>query len=308
MAAIINNMRSILVLRQLLRKKRPDVAIGIMTTASVLLALAGQQLPIFRIGSEHIHPPMMPLGAWWGRLRAYIYGKLNAVVALTRESAEWLRVNTNVKRVVVINNSVPWPLPSMPPRRDRGQVFRPGRLILLAVGRLVEQKGFDLLIQAFASIASTEPGWDLVIVGEGPQREDLEIRIRNLGISERVFLPGRVGNVGEWYEAAHLFVMSSRFEGFGNTLAEAMAYGLPVVSFDCLTGPRDIIRHEVDGLLVSPLDVPALAQALVQLMRNGEMRAHMARKAVEARERFAVERIAGMWEDLFIMNKNYSDK
>jgi glycosyltransferase involved in cell wall biosynthesis len=118
-------------------------------------------------------------------------------------------------------------------------------------------------------------------------------------LEKRVFLPGLVGNIGEWYEQADLYVMSSRFEGFPNTLLEALSYGLPAVSFDCDTGPRDIIRHEVDGLLVSPGNVAALENALDRLMGDVALRQHFAKRAVEARERFSIERVAGMWETFF---------
>jgi glycosyltransferase involved in cell wall biosynthesis len=93
--------------------------------------------------------------------------------------------------------------------------------------------------------------------------------------------------------------MSSRYEGFGNTLAEALVHGLPAVSFDCDTGPRDIIRHEIDGLLVPPEDVASLAAALDRLMGNSDLRGRFAARAVEARERFSIERISGKWEQLF---------
>jgi glycosyltransferase involved in cell wall biosynthesis len=105
--------------------------------------------------------------------------------------------------------------------------------------------------------------------------------------------------VGEWYERADLYVMTSRFEGFPNTLAEAMAQGLPAISFDCNTGPREIIRHEVDGLLVPPGDTVGLKFALDRLMGDSILRAQFATRAVEARERFSMERIARMWEALF---------
>jgi glycosyltransferase involved in cell wall biosynthesis len=108
-----------------------------------------------------------------------------------------------------------------------------------------------------------------------------------------------VGNLGEWYERADLYVMSSRYEGFGNTLAEGLAHGLPAVSFDCDTGPRDIIRHEIDGLLAAPEDVASLAAALDRLMGDADLRRKFAARAVEARERFSIETIAAKWEKLF---------
>jgi len=155
------------------------------------------------------------------------------------------------------------------------------------------------LLEAFVTLARKYYNWNLVILGEGPERRALETQVQAFGLDGRVFLPGRVGNVGEWYERADVYVMSSRFEGFPNALAEAMAHGLPAVSFDCDTGPRDIIRPEVDGLLVLPGNVDALTAALDRLMDDAALRAQFAARAVEVRERFSMERIAGMWEELF---------
>jgi len=127
------------------------------------------------------------------------------------------------------------------------------RRIVLAVGRFTKVKGFDLLIKAFAGIAIAYADWDLVILGEGPERSDLEAQVEALGLGHRVKLPGRAGNMPDWYARADLFVMSSHFEGFPLVLVEAMAHGCPAVSFDCDTGPRDIIRDEMDGRLVRPV-------------------------------------------------------
>ena len=130
-------------------------------------------------------------------------------------------------------------------------------------------------------------------------RTALVAQVRNARQEERVFLPGRVGNVGDWYERAALYVMSSHFEGFPNTVVEAMAYGLPAVSFDCDTGPRDIIRHGIDGLLVSPGDLAGMENSLAGLMEDDLLRGEYALHAIEARERFSMERISSMWEELF---------
>lgn len=298
-SAIGNNLRSIMAVRRLLKSSQPNVAIGMMTTSSVLLAFAGWRLPIIKVGSERTYPPMATLGVVWQYLRARSYGMVDAVVALTGSSSRWLYEHTSVHRVAVIGNPVSWPLPVAEPIRDCNNVMRFGSHTLLAVGRLVEEKGFDLLIDAFSRIAHMVPDWDLVIVGDGVQRVKLEAYVRHLGLGDRVFLPGSVGNVGDWYSAADVYVLSSRHEGFPNTLAEALASGLPVVSFDCLAGPSDIIRNGVDGLLVPHLDVSALAEALLLLMRDNVLRAQMAERAPESRERFAIERIADQWELMF---------
>jgi glycosyltransferase involved in cell wall biosynthesis len=293
------NLRRIAALRRVLWRARPDIALGMMTTASVLLAVAALGLPICALGSEHIHPPQLPLSPLWKRLRSLTYGSLEAVAALTPEAAAWLHANTRVRRVVVIPNAVPWPLPVHPPVVAPAGVCKPGRQILLGVGRLEAEKGFDLLLGAFAQLAPAHPEWDLVILGEGSLRQELEDQAQGAVPQGRVFLPGRVGNLADWFQRAALYAMSSRFEGFGNTLAEALAHGIPAVSYDCDSGPRHIIRHEIDGLLVPSLDVPGLATALERLMDDSALRRRFATRATEARDRFSLPLVANLWERLF---------
>lgn len=302
---VLNNLRRVRALRRVLRNTRPQVALAMMDKTNIVLSLAAWGLPnIVPLGSEHIHPPQLPLSRFWGGLRRYCYGHLAAVTALTTESRDWLSHHTKVKKVAVIPNAVPWPLPTQAPLLMPKAVIPPGRKLLLAVGRLSEQKGFDLLIDAFGQIAAQHVDWHLAILGEGPLRTALFAQIRQAGLEDRITLAGRAGNVGDWYQTADLYVMSSRFEGFGNTLAEALAYGVPAVSFDCDTGPRDIIRHQVDGLLVPKGDVSALAKSLGQLMSDENLRREFGAKAIEARERFSMEKITGMWEALFTELKN----
>jgi glycosyltransferase involved in cell wall biosynthesis len=300
LAGLWQNIRRSVALRRVLHQVQPDIALGMMTTANVLLALAALGLPSLRsIGAEHTHPPQIPLGYIWETLRRHTYGLLDAVTALSGESKDWIKTNTNAQRVTVIPNAVTWPLPGQEPRIIPSTTYRSERQLLLAVGRLDAGKGFDWLIEAFSNLADKHPGWDLVILGEGILRATLEGQVRKSGLEHRIFLPGRAGNISEWYESADLFVMSSRFEGFPMTLVEAMAHGLAAVSFDCNTGPRDIIRHELDGLLVPLGNVAELTAALDRLINDTLIRQRFAERAIEVRERFSMERIAGMWEKLF---------
>src|SRR5680860_543767 len=175
----------------------------------------------------------------------------------------------------VIANPVVYPLPDGRPAVSPAALLDGSRQVLLAVGRLGTEKGFHDLLDAFASLAARFPQWDLVILGEGEERGNLEAQRHALGLDRRVYLPGRVGNLGDWYHRADLYAMSSRVEGFQNTLLEALAHGLPVVSMDCDTGPRDIVRHETDGLLVDPQSgAGGLIQALSTLMDDTATRRH----------------------------------
>jgi glycosyltransferase involved in cell wall biosynthesis len=294
------NFARIGTLRKAIRATKPDAVMAMMTNANIILALACRGLPhLCAVGSERTNPAQDPIARVWGYLRRFCYRGLDAVVALTPECAEWIMRNTFAAAAPVIPNPAVWPLDAQAPYISPETACRPGRKVLLGVGRLCQAKDFSTLIKVFGELAGHHPDWDLVITGTGPEHERLSEQIKALGLCERVFLPGVVGNLGEWYGRSDLYVMTSRYEGFPNSLAEALAHGLPAVSFDCDTGPRDIIRNGLDGLLVAPGDVDALRLALDRMMGDNVLRLRFAERSVEARERFSIERVAGLWEALF---------
>lgn len=299
----IANWRRVRRLRKLIKKHKPDCVLGMMTTASILSVMAAKGLPCRVIVSEHTHPPIQKLPEAWQRLRRWAYPRAYAVVALTGGTARWLRDQVPGSQVVVIPNAVRWPLQKQEPLvtvPDKGERFR-----LLAVGRLHPVKGFDLLIQAFAMVANYFPDWDLAIVGEGDERESLQKQINEADLSKRITLVGRVGNMDDWYQASDLYVLSSRAEGLSNTLLEAMASGLPVVAMDCDTGPREIIRDNIDGVLVNPPEDPdALAAHLSDLMARPLRRTALSRRAVDVRDRFSVPSVMAQWERLLPRSDN----
>lgn len=295
---IWSNVQRVRALRRVIKSFRPDIVLGMMTTASVLSVLACAGLSCRVIATEHTHPPSQTLSGFWQRLRRLTYPRAASVVALTRGTADWLAQHVPGSKLAVIPNPVRFPLPRAEPVLT--PVSGDSRKRLLAVGRLHADKGFDLLIQAYAQLAASHPGWDLVILGEGDERPALEAQVREAGLASRIFMPGRAGNVGDWYESADLYVLTSRFEGLSNTLLESMASGLAAVSFDCDTGPREIIREGVDGVLVRPNgDVPALCKALDAVMRNDADRARMAQAAIDVRDRFSAARVLQKWQELF---------
>lgn len=297
-AALWGNLRRFLALRRLLRKHRPAVVLGMMTRSSILSVLAARGLSCRVIVTEHTHPPIQHLPPVWQRLRGWAYPHADAVIALTRGTAQWLDEKLPGVQAQVIPNAVHWPLADEEPRLVPERV--PGRFRLLAVGRLHPVKGFACLLNAFAELASFCPDWDLTILGEGKEREKLEALRDELGLQNRVSLPGRVGNMVDWYAAADLYVLSSRIEGLSNTLLEAMAAGLPCVAFDCETGPREIIRDGIDGVLVRPVqDAEALACQLVALMKDADLRARYAERALDVRDRFSTAHIMALWQQIF---------
>jgi len=294
------NLRRVRAFRDVLRSVKPDVALGMMTGSNVVLALAALNVSsVVAVGSERTYPPQFPLGTIWEQLRRRTYGWLDGVVVQTTKGAEWLRRNSNVRFAEVIPNPVVWPLPASRLGDGNPAPARSKRRLLLAAGRMTEEKQFGVLVEVFAQLESLHPEWDLAIVGTGPLKAQLEVQIASIGLVGRVSLPGQVGNIGAWYESADLFVMTSRFEGFPNVLAEAMAHGLPAVSYDCDTGPRDIIRNGTDGLLVPPGDAARLAQSLSVLMSDDALRKEFSAKALDIRSRLSLQRVALQWERLF---------
>ncbi len=287
-------------LRRMIRSEQADVVVSFLPNVNVAALLAARRLNVPVIVCEHTYPPLLPVGAVWGRLRRWTYPLAKRVTMLTAEGLEWLESEIPKARGVVMPNPIPYPLPMADPRLVPDSLLLSGRKLLLAVGRLSEEKGVDRLLDAFSIVAPSNPLWDLVVLGEGPLRLALESRVEKLGLQDRVRLPGRAGNVGDWYARADLYVLSSRVEGFPNTLGEAMAYGCAAVSYDCDTGPRDIICDGVDGLLVRPVgDVPALAAALAGLMRDDAQRGRMGQQAVAVRERYSLKTVLAKWDALF---------
>lgn len=297
-AALINNVKRIAALRRVLATFRPDVVLGMMTSSSILAFFASIGLRTRVIAAERIYPPMYPIGRAWEALRRFTYPRMSAVVAQTQKGAAWIEAHCPGSRTEIVPNSVSWPLPCFEPELA-AQGFIGERKMLLAVGRLDRQKGFDLLLDGFATIASRHPQWDVVILGEGSERENLRKQAEALGVAHRIHLPGVVGNISAWYSRADLFVMSSRFEGFPNALLEAMASGCPVVSLDCDTGPSDIVRSGVDGVLVALSDGHAgLARELDDLMRDDARRVALSSRATEVRTRFSPKTVMDQWERL----------
>ncbi|HWK62131.1 MAG TPA: glycosyltransferase family 4 protein [Eoetvoesiella sp.] len=298
LSGLLANLRRVWKLRRVIRKQRPSVVLGMMTTASILAIVAARGRGCRVIATEHTHPPSQELSGLWLRLRRWAYPQADKVVALTSGTAAWLEQHVPGSKLAVIPNAVCWPLQAGEPVLEPPP--RNGRMRLLAVGRLHPHKGFDLLIEAFGSMAGYFPDWDLVILGEGDDREVLQARIDDAGLGDRITLAGRAGNVGQWYEESDLYVLSSRVEGLSNSLLEAMASGLAPVAFDCETGPREIIRDGIDGVLVRPAeDAEALAAHLSDLMAHEARRQALAKRAVDVLDRFSTARVMALWRQVF---------
>ncbi len=170
---------------------------------------------------------------------------------------------------------------------------------ILSVGRLVYQKNYSSLIRAFDLVSKRFPKWSLDIFGEGNERDNLYSLINSLGLSEVVHLKGACSKIQEIMLGYSIFAQTSRFEGFPLVLVEALSCGLPVVSYTCPCGPKDIIRDGVDGFLVPPGDEALLAERICHLIEDKNLRRKMGAAALERAKVFSLETVIPMWTSLF---------
>lgn len=287
------------VLRKVIKNNHVDVVVSFLTHVNVAAILATRGLPTPIIISERTHPPAMPLGLIWRLARKLTYRWATRVIAQTRETANWLQQHCHGASTCVIPNPIVFPLPKNTPVLEPINYFSEDQRLIIAVGRLDQYKNLALLLTTFATLSEQYPDWHLVIFGEGDQRQNLEHQRDQLALTERVHLLGHAGNLGDWYQRADCYAMTSTFEGFPNTLLEAMSYGLPPISLDCDVGPRDIIQTGVNGFLI-PLNNSKVefSRALKTLIENKTLRLNMGKEASKVREAFSMEKIAKLWDQV----------
>jgi len=272
-----------------LRRTDADVIIGTRPGVNVYLARFGPSRAL-RVAQEHLTHDSHSK-----RLRAVLarhYEGLDAVVTTTEADAATYRARMRLPgvRILAVPNSVPEP--AVPP--SDGTVP-----VIAAAGRLVPNKRFDLLIDAFADVAAKYPDWSLRIYGGGPDKERLRGLIDDRGLGEQAALMGARSPIEAEFAQASLVVSASDAESFGMTLVEAMRCGVPVVSTDCPLGPAEIIEHGKDGLLVPVGDSRALATALLDLIGDGPARRRMGEAARASSRRFDPGPIADTYQELF---------
>ncbi|WP_420847927.1 glycosyltransferase family 4 protein [Nitratireductor luteus] len=275
-------------LRRTFLNQRSHLVISFLTRTNILSVMAASGTGIPVVVSERNNPELQEFGFIWSWLRRQLYPRAFGLVTITKGAMDFFPPKER-PRTWVIPNPVALPA-DLPDRR--------GNKTLAAVGRLVPQKGFDLLLEAFARIASVHDEWQLMIWGEGPERSNLIAQRDALGLGTRVLFPGVSERPCQWIESADVFVLSSRYEGWGNVLAEAMAAGLPVVSFNCRHGPAEIITPDKDGLLVPNGDIGALSNSLSLVLGNEALRRRLGKAATRSARRFAIDIVISSWDEI----------
>jgi GalNAc-alpha-(1->4)-GalNAc-alpha-(1->3)-diNAcBac-PP-undecaprenol alpha-1,4-N-acetyl-D-galactosaminyltransferase len=285
------HLRQIQRLKKAIVTSHPDLVVSFVNTTNIMTLFACWGLKVPTIVCEHVYPAFSNLGRIGQFLQKWTYRRAALITVPTHGALSFFPATRGYETIVIPN-----PVALQESDEIVSQLYTDDRHVV-AIGKLIPQKGFDLLIKAFAQICDNHPEWTLTIFGEGAMRDELEQLCSQLRLDDRVYLPGVVTNIDAQLRKADIFALSSRFEGFPVTLAEAMAYGVPVIATDCLSGPREIIHNGTDGLLVVPDNIDALAVGLDILMSDPDKRQYFSHHAPKVLNRFGVEPVMNMWDN-----------
>lgn len=292
-------------LQELLDEIQPDVVVS--TTYALFLFREILSQPYRHVVESHVYYQLLLQNTfthipWLDRMITRhlleMLKRCEKVVVLTQKDAACWKGYDNIE---VIHNVV-----TNYPEKITDVADRPKRII--AVGRLHAQKGFDLLIQSWQLIAARHPDWQLVVYGHGGDLQKLQQQLEKAGLTSSMTFAGATDNIYKEYQDSAFYVMSSRYEGWGLVLVEAMSCGLPCVSFDCPYGPSDIIRDGEDGFLVENGNIQQLAEKMELLINNKELREWLGVRARLNAARFTSDNIMPQWTKLFetiVQNDNH---
>ena len=291
--AVLGNLRRVLALRKAIRESGAEVVISFVGTTNLIAVLACAGLRQRLIVSERNDPARQSLGFPWQRLRRWLYPRADLVTANSHAALATLGGFVPEARL----RFVPNPLPKTA-RTGRTSRSGPEAPTILSAGRLTAQKGFDVLLAAFAASQARSDGWRLAILGEGPLRDALERQAATLGITDQVEWRGLHPDIQSQLAGAEIFALASRHEGTPNVVLDAMSASRSVVVTETCAGALEFITHEVTGLVVPGEDPVALASALDRLVAEPDLRTRLAGAAAERVRAFELDRVLPVWDDL----------
>lgn len=290
--------KTLLFLRNTIKTIKPGtiLSFGELWNNLVLLATFGLGVPVFV--SDRCQPDKS-LGLMHDFLRKILYPKAKGIICQTEKAKQIYQKSIKHSNIKVIGNPI---------RVIQTENYLLRENIILSVGRLIQTKNFDELIKIFASLNA--PDWKLIIVGDNALKQDnktlLNELIISLGIQDRVELVGKKSNVELYYLNAKIFAFCSSSEGFPNVIGEAMSAGLPVVAYDCIAGPSDLIEDSKTGFLVPLHDTITFKYKLQILIDNPKLIESMGKASKESIKKFSCEIINKQFEE-FIINANTSN-
>jgi len=294
-------------LGKILKKEKPDAVISFAFYANVITLLAKH---IFKpkskiVISEVSFPKAYLLHGRWGflkrKLMGYAYKKADKIICISKGLSQYIGSEFKIfpDKICTIYNPIEIERIQNLSLEDIKHPFldkrKHGFKLIISVGRLTFAKRLDILLKAFAQVRKKKKVL-LLILGDGPLYKDLKKLRKELRLEKSVDFLGYVNNPYSWMAQADLFVLTSQWEGFGMVIPEAMACGVPVIFTDCYFGPSEIITHQVNGLLVPPNDIDAIADAIEFILNNDNIRENLVKEGRKRAEDFRSEKIAFEYE------------
>jgi glycosyltransferase involved in cell wall biosynthesis len=309
-SSTLRTIRSIIPLRKLIKTEQPDIVCSVMDHANIVAILATHALPVRPkvVVSVQI-PPSIEYRKSWHIVHRFLlsliprlYPQADRVIALSQGVAKDLitltsQLKNNIE--VIYNAGVDSRVLDLKNQTLSQEKLPNNEPLILACGRLTEQKGFPYLIEALTYVRKVIPA-NLWIIGEGEQRQILEKQIQHLDLTNCVRLLGFQANPFQYMKVADVFVLSSIYEGFGNVIVEAMACAVPVVATNCPYGPAEIIKDNVNGVLVPPANSEALSHAIIRVLSNATFKQQLSQQGKKRSLDFDVSKIASAYADLFL--------
>jgi glycosyltransferase involved in cell wall biosynthesis len=283
---LINVFSRALKLRKLYKKQKFDAIFAFMEGAGIPSLMASKET----IASVRDNPQNLP--KLYQPIFPRLYKKAKKVVACSHAIENDLIQNYGFSNTTTIHNIVD--IDRAIEQSEKTVAIGNKRPFILSAGRLVSQKGYDLLIEAYEN-STVKNDLDLLICGEGEDREKLQSMIDDKGLSDNIILKGNVENPFAYYAKAEFYVLSSRHEGFPNILIEALSCGCPCIAFDCKTGPNEIIKQGENGLLVEAENVSAMTKAIDKLAEDKALQNLFKQNARKSVEHLSPESIAKEW-------------
>lgn len=279
-------------IRQYIKKNRIDILIDVEVIASLFSIPATRFTKTKLISWEHFNFYEDNGSNLRGYARKLAARFANCIITLTEQDKENYLNNLNIKgKVDYIYNPI---------EKVNNCDYNIDSKQIISVGRLTYQKGFDMLCEVAKDVLKDNPEWKWIILGDGEDKEKLESKIKEYNLQGKLILKGKVSNVEDYYKNSSLYVMTSRFEGLPMTLLEAKTYKLPIVSFNCLTGPSEIVKNNVNGLLINPENVEAMSNKLNILLKNENKLKEFSDNSEVDIEKFELKPILEKWDNILL--------
>ena len=285
----LSALKKITFISNSLKMISPDIVLSFIHHVNIYTHFAAVKNRIPNIVAERTDPAAFPRGRVMRLLRNYAYRHADGCVFQTAHAKDFFSPLIQAHSTVIPNPVVLTYEPKEPPARERN---------IIAAGRLVPQKNYDMLIEAFRLFSFYHPDFSLTICGEGNLRNNIESLVKDLGLVGKVILMGQVENPHYMIYNSSIFALSSDHEGMPNALLEAMALGVPSVATDCPSGgPAEIILNNINGILVPVGDATAMADAFRRIVNDNNLAAMLSDNAIQVRDIYSISEVAKKWLD-----------